>query len=100
MCNVPSTAVFCIDPLYASPVLFTDMFSHLVTIPVDPVIIVMMKHFIFHTCLVSKLRFFILISFQSPFVLHSYPMVPLRLSMMMMMMMMMMTTTTTSPRPF
>jgi hypothetical protein len=59
---------------------FQIFFSPLVTVPVAAVITSMLEHFIFHIHWISILRFLYFNSFQSRFVLRSYLMVLIRLS--------------------
>jgi hypothetical protein len=58
---------------------FQVFFSPLVTIPVAPMMTGMMKHFIFHIRRISIFRFLYFNFLSSSFVLHTYPMVLLRL---------------------
>jgi len=60
-------------------VLFPHIFSPLLTIPVLPMVTGTTKHFVFHIHWIL-LKFSFLIHFHPPFVLYSYRMVLLRLS--------------------
>jgi hypothetical protein len=68
MCDVPSTAVsYRIYWMLSWCYLQTFFFSPLVTIPVAPMITGITKHFIFHPCWISILRFLYFILFLASF---------------------------------
>jgi hypothetical protein len=74
MCDVPSMAVFCRESVECCPGIVSRYFCKLLlTIPVAPMISIMTKSI---SCSTFSeflyLDFYTLISFQLPFVLHSY----------------------------